>query len=92
MLTIAPDPRAIIFGSSAAVRKNGALTFDVERHVKRVDVLLQCRSGLVRGRVVDQHVDLTDLETRLSTSARSVGCIAYLTTCSRHIDYFCSNC
>src|SRR5207237_7266968 len=26
MLTMAPDPRAIIFGSSAAVRKNGALT------------------------------------------------------------------
>jgi hypothetical protein len=26
MLTMAPDPRAIIFGSSAAVRKNGART------------------------------------------------------------------
>src|SRR5262249_56192511 len=26
MLTMAPDPRAIILGSSAAVRKNGALT------------------------------------------------------------------
>jgi hypothetical protein len=58
---MAPDPRAIIFGSSAAVRKERPSHVDVERHVERLDVMLQCRSERVRGRVVDQHVDLTGL-------------------------------
>src|SRR5215471_7132941 len=42
MLTMTPDPRAIIFGSSAAVRKNGALTVTSNVMSNEFDVLLEC--------------------------------------------------
>ena len=58
---MAPDPAGDHLGQQRRGQKERRAHVDVEHHVERLNVLLQCRSGGDRGRVVDQHVDLTGL-------------------------------
>src|SRR5260370_13547577 len=61
MLTMTPRSAGDHFWQQRRGEEERRPNGDVERHVERVDVLLQCRSVMVRGRVVHQHVDLTGL-------------------------------
>jgi hypothetical protein len=60
-LTTAPDPRVILFVSSAAVRKNGARTSTSNTTPNESISRSSVGDELERGGIVHQHVDITDL-------------------------------